>query len=125
MLICSEYDIQFHLPAPLTVVAMLRLHPSMDWALCHAESLMIEHIDLESKREIEGHEYIDGFGNRCLRFSAPSGALRLAGNSLVRVEAKPDEICTEAVQHPVGELPDDVLQFLLSSRYCEVDRMSQ
>jgi transglutaminase-like putative cysteine protease len=31
----------------------------------------------------------------------------------------------EAVQHPVGELPDEVLQFLLSSRYCEVDKMSQ
>jgi transglutaminase-like putative cysteine protease len=125
MLIRSEYDIQFHLPAPLTVVAMLSLHPSLDSSLCEAESLTIEHIDLQSKGELEGHDYIDSFGNRCTRFSAPAGALRLAGRSLVNVEAKPDEICMEAVQHPVGELPDDVLQFLLSSRYCEVDRMSQ
>ena len=125
MLVRSEFDIQFHLPAPLTVVAMLSLHPSLDGSLCHAESLTIEHIDLETKREIEGHEYIDGFGNRCLRFSAPDGALRLAGSSLVNVEAKPDEIGLEAVQHPVSELPDEVLQFLLSSRYCEVDKMSQ
>src|SRR4051794_13959831 len=121
MLIRTEFDIQFHLPAPLTVVAMLRLHSSLDPVLCHAEALTIEHIDLETKREIEGHEYIDGFGNRCLRFSAPVGALRLAGNSLVQMDATPDEICTEAVQHPVAELPDEVLQFLLSSRYCEVD----
>jgi transglutaminase-like putative cysteine protease len=125
MLIRSEYDIQFHLPAPLTVVAMLRLHPSLDSAHSQGEALTIEHVDLESKRELEGHEYIDSFGNRCQRFSALSGALRLAGSSLVQVEARPDEICTEAVQHPVGELPDDVLQFLLSSRYCEVDKMSR
>jgi len=125
MLIRSEYDIQFHLPAPLTVVAMLSLHPSLDATLCQVESLTIEHIDLETKREIEAHEYIDSFGNRCLRFSAPNGALRLSGSSLVNVEAKPDEICTEAIQHPVSELPDEVLQFLLSSRYCEVDKMSK
>lgn len=125
MLIRSEYDIQFHLPAPLTVVAMLRLHPSLDDSLREGESLTIEHIDLDTKREVEGHEYIDSFGNRCTRFSAPSGALRLTGSSLVEVEPMPDPICMEAMQHPVSELPDGVLQFLLSSRYCEVDKMSQ
>ncbi len=125
MLIRSEYDIQFHLPAPLTVVAMLRLHPALDSFMCEAESLTIEHIDRESKRELEFHEYVDGFGNYCQRFSAPQGALRLIGNSVAQIEPRPDEICMEAVQHPVGELPDEVLQFLLSSRYCEVDKMSQ
>jgi transglutaminase-like putative cysteine protease len=125
MLIRSEYDIQFHLPAPLTVVAMLRLHPSLDSLMCQTESLTIEHIDLESKRELEYHEYVDGFGNYCQRFIAPQGALRLVGGSIAQIEPRPDQICMEAVQHPVGELPDEVLQFLLSSRYCEVDKMSQ
>jgi len=125
MLIRSEYDIQFHLPAPLTVVAMLRLHPSLDPAHKEGESLTIEHINLDTKREIEGHDYVDSFGNRCTRFSAPSGALRLAGGSLVDVAPNPDEVATDAVQNPVEGLPDDVLQYLLSSRYCQVDQMSQ
>lgn len=125
MLIRSEYDIQFHLPTPLTMLAMLRLHPSLDSMLVEPEILNIEHIDLSSKRKIEGSIYLDSFGNRCLRFSAPAGALRLAGMSLVRIEDEPDLIGNEALQHPVENLPNEMLQFLLSSRYCEVDRMAQ
>jgi transglutaminase-like putative cysteine protease len=125
MLIRSEYDIQFHLSAPLTVVAMLRLHPSLEDSFREGESLSIEQIDLDSNREIEGHEYVDSFGNRCTRFSAPAGALRLAGSSLVEMQDIPDAQGFDAIQHLVEDLPDDVLQYLLSSRYCEVDKMSQ
>jgi len=125
MLIRSEYDIQFHLPAPLTILAMLRLHPSLDSVLVEPELQSIEHIDLNTKREIKGSIYLDSFGNRCLRFSAPAGALRLAGASLVRIEDQPDPNGNEALQHPVESLPNEMLQFLLSSRYCEVDRMAQ
>jgi transglutaminase-like putative cysteine protease len=125
MRIRSEYDIQFHLPVPLTMLAMLHLHPSLDSALEEPEILKIEHIDLETKREIEGRVYLDSFGNRCLRFSAPAGALRLAGSSVVRLKDQADPVGREALQHPVENLPDEMLQFLLSSRYCEVDRMSQ
>src|SRR6185369_5437630 len=67
----------------------------------------------------------DSFGNRCLRFSAPDGALRGKGSSLVRIEDQPDPIGNEASQNPVEKLPNEMLQFLLSSRYCEVDRMAQ
>ncbi|MDE1175967.1 MAG: transglutaminase family protein [Edaphobacter sp.] len=125
MLIRSEYDIQFHLPAALSIVAMLRLHPSLDGAHREGESLSIEHIDLDTKRELEGHEYVDSFGNRCTRFSAPAGALRLAGSSLIEIEPTPDENGFGTDQHPVEGLPDEMLQYLLSSRYCEVDKLSQ
>ncbi len=125
MLIRSEYDIQFHLPAPLTVVAMLKLHPSLDNSQCEPEKLTIEHIDLDAKTEIEATEYIDSFGNRCSRFSAPQGALRLSGTSLVQCDGEADAVSLEARQHPIKDLPDETLRFLLSSRYCEVDKMSQ
>ena len=125
MQIRSEYDIQFHLPAPTTIIAMLRLHPSLDTSLDEPELLKVEHIDLETRRELPGHDYIDGFGNRCMRFNVPAGAVRFAGRSLVRIHGYCDEMGTEALQHPIEELPDELLQFLLSSRYCEVDRLSQ
>lgn len=125
MLIRSAYDIQFHLPAALTMIAMLRLHPSLDASLQESELLKIEHIDPEGTSYLAGHEYIDGFGNRCLRFKAPEGVLRLTGSNLVRLNGSCDETAPEAHQYPVEGLPDETLQFLLSSRYCEVDRMSQ
>ena len=125
MLIRSEFDIQFHLPAPLTMIAMLHLHPSLGAKLVEPERVAIEHIDLNTKREIEGRVYLDNFGNRCLRFSAPAGALRLSGTSLIRADEQPDPIGSDALQHTVENLPDQMLRFLLSSRYCEVDKMSQ
>ena len=125
MLIRSEYDIQFHLPAPLTAVAMLRLHPSLNPRLCEPERSTIEHIDLETRREIEPEEYVDGFGNRCSLFTTPKGALRLSGSSLVRADDHADSVCPTARQHPIDDLPKETLPYLLSSRYCEVDRMSQ
>ena len=130
MLIRSEFDIQFHLPQELTMVAMLRLHPSVDPLVREPEELTLEHIEtcpqgLESKSLIAAEEYLDSFGNRCSRFVAPQGMLRVSGRSLVEDDGQPDPIFTEAIQHPVEELPPETLQFLLSSRYCEVDQMSQ
>ena len=125
MLIRSEYDIQFQLPAPLTMIAMLRLHPSLDASLRCAESLKIEHIDSSTAWELPFRTYLDGFGNRCQRFTAPKGVLKLTGNSLVLIDENAYEDGEQARQHPIEELPDEVLQFLLSSRYCEVDSMSQ
>lgn len=125
MLIRSEFDIQFQLPVPLTMVAMLRLHPSLDSSLQQAESLKVEHIAPETTSELRVHTYLDGFGNRCQRFSAPEGRLKLAGSSLVLVDENAHETGEQTIQHPIEELPDEILQFLLSSRYCEVDRMSQ
>jgi transglutaminase-like putative cysteine protease len=122
MLIRSEFDIQFHLPVETPMVAMLHLHPSLEGALRSGDDLTVEHVDASSKRELIPEEYVDCFGNRCSRFTAPAGALRLSGQSLVEIEAEPDPQNFAAYQHPVSELPNEAMQYLLSSRYCEVDR---
>jgi transglutaminase-like putative cysteine protease len=67
-------------------------------------------------------EYRDSFGNRCTRFVAPPGIVRLSGTSTVENSGLPDPIATEAQQAPIEQLPSEVLQFLLPSRYCEVDQ---
>jgi transglutaminase-like putative cysteine protease len=67
---------------------------------------------------------VDSFGNRCTRFFAPQGHLRLTGESLVERDAFRDPIATEAVQHQIEDLPAEVLQYLLASRYCQVDSLS-
>jgi transglutaminase-like putative cysteine protease len=38
---------------------------------------------------------------------------------------QPDVVVSEAYQHAVEDLPDEALMFLLASRYCETDRLSE
>jgi transglutaminase-like putative cysteine protease len=122
MLIKSEYDIQFNLPVPTPMVALLHLHPKLEPHVKHGNHLKVEHVVQETKTEVETLEYHDVFGNRCTRFTTPAGAIRLSGFSVVEVEGLQDPINAYAKQSPIEDLPSEVLQFLLPSRYCEVDR---
>ncbi len=99
------------------MVAMLRVHPSREADLLLPDCFRVE-------PALPVHEYLDSFGNRCSRLFAPAGPLRLAHTTELRNADTPDESDRDAPQTPVQDLPDDVLQFLLNSRYCEVDRLS-
>ncbi|HXP06966.1 MAG TPA: transglutaminase family protein [Acidobacteriaceae bacterium] len=122
MLVKSEFDIQFHLSMPTPMMAMLHLHPSVEPQVKAGNELKVEHIDLEAKTDIPVTEYHDVFGNRCTRFVTPTGAIRLSGTNVVEITGLADPINAHAKQVPVGDLPSEVLQYLLASRYCEVDR---
>lgn len=69
--------------------------------------------------------YRDGFGNWCSRIVAPSGRLQLSTDAIVRDSGLPDPVVPNAMQHAVENLPEETLVFLLGSRYCETDRLSQ
>ncbi len=130
MLIQSEYDLHFHLLQPTPFVALLHLHPSLDSQLATVpgidadDSLHAEHLgpNKELLHILPVAEYLDTFGNRCSRFVAPPGTLRLHGRSILRAGDYPELQGFNLPQTPVEELPADTLQFLLASRYCEVDR---
>ena len=126
MFIKSAFEIRFELACPTPMIAMLHLHPSLAAKLRAGDELLIEHEAAAGvagfPRRVQASEYSDSFGNRCSRFVAPAGLVRLSGMSVVEMEEAADPAPTDAEQHPVQELPHEVLQFLLSSRYCEVDR---
>jgi len=115
MLIRLGYDIQFELPAATAMVALLNIHPSRTGDLVEPDELRIE-------PQISSTSYLDDFGNRCVRFLAPAGRLRLSGSALLRDAGAPDAVNWNAREVPVADLPHDALRFLLNSRYCEVDR---
>jgi len=117
MLIRLAYDIQFEIPSTVAMVTLLHIHPSR-------VSDLLEPDELKTEPALEVGSYIDSFGNRCSRFVAPPGQLRLTGSTLIRDSGNVDEVNWNARQQPVGDLPNDVLTFLLNSRYCEVDRFS-
>ena len=68
--------------------------------------------------------YRDGFGNWCSRIVAPAGRMCLFANGTVRDSGAPDMIVPSAAQHAVADLPSDTIVYLLGSRYCETDRLS-
>jgi transglutaminase-like putative cysteine protease len=117
MLIRLGYDIQFEIPATVAMVAALYVHPSRAADLLEPDKMQIE-------PNLEVRDYFDSFGNRCARFVAPPGPLRLSGSTLIRDSGNLDEVNWYAREHAVGDLPHEVLSFLINSRYCEVDRFS-
>ncbi len=132
MLILSEFDIQFRLPAPTSVVAMLHLHPSVEPLLLSGGEFLVESLDdpfnhspastSYTKSIVPSRDYFDAFGNRCTRFVAPAGYLWLTGRNVVDAPSEPDSVYPNAQQSAIDDLPAEVLQFLLPSRYCQVDQ---
>ena len=74
---------------------------------------------------IETSTYRDMFDNPCRRFIAPAGDLTLWSDSVIEDSGAVDPYEPEAEQHEVADLPDDCLVYLMGSRYCETDRLSQ
>jgi transglutaminase-like putative cysteine protease len=116
MLIRVGYDIVFEHPVPTPIIAMLDLHPSCRPAIRRDEDRLIDPI-------VQVTEYVDRFGNRCGRFISPAGRLRLWNDAVIEADGEPDRQAPGAVQREIHELPDDTLEFLIASRYCEVDRL--
>jgi transglutaminase-like putative cysteine protease len=55
---------------------------------------------------------------------APQGRIRLHNSTLIEDSGEPDAVDLDAAEIPVNQLPVDVLPFLMNSRYCEVDLLS-
>lgn len=74
---------------------------------------------------IAATSYSDSFGNVCTRIVAPPGRLTISTRMLLEDSGMPDPVCRAAFQHPVEDLPDEMLMYLLGSRYCDTDRLSE
>ncbi len=115
------------------MVAMLHLHGSVKPRLRSGGELMIESLDdplnhspsstSYTKSVVPSRDYLDAFGNRCTRFVAPAGYLWLSGKTVIEAPSEPDAVYVDAEQSAIDDLPAEVLQFLLPSRYCQVDQL--
>jgi transglutaminase-like putative cysteine protease len=117
MLIRLGYDIQFNIPAPVAMVGVLYVHPSRTQDLREPDELTID-------PPLKVESYLDSYGNRCARFLAPAGPLKITNSTLIEDPGTPDLVSLNAQEHPVNDLPPETLRYLLNSRYCEVDRLS-
>jgi transglutaminase-like putative cysteine protease len=117
MMIRVGCDLTYEFAAPTPMVLMLNVHPSRAADLLAPDLLRVAPL-----RPLT--IYTDMFGNTCCRLVAPAGELRIVADTLVADSGLPDPIAPDARQHPIADLPHDALVFLMGSRYCETDRLS-
>jgi transglutaminase-like putative cysteine protease len=112
------YDIAYECPQPTPLLLMLRVHPSAARDLATPDFVAtFPAVPLQT--------YLDGFGNLCTRLTAPAGMFRMTADATIGCDGAPDEIAPFASEIPVPDLPAELLVFLLGSRYCETDKLSE
>jgi transglutaminase-like putative cysteine protease len=118
MLIRYGYDITVTCAAPTPMVSLLTAHPERAKDIRSAEVLV-------TAPDIPSTTYVDLFGNLCRRFVAPAGDLAMWADGTLEDSGAHDLIVLEAREIPIAELPDECLTYLIGSRYCETDKLSQ
>jgi transglutaminase-like putative cysteine protease len=114
----TGYELIYSFPQPTPIILVVNIHDSRA-----ADIVVPDYLTTDPYLPV--NTYLDSFGNRCIRLAAPAGRLRLTAEAVIRDSGRPDEIVPSAWQHCVGDLPDEALPFLLGSRYCETDLLSQ
>ncbi len=112
------YELLYDCPQPTPMLLTLNLHYSRA-----SDILIPDHIITQPSVPITA--YRDGFGNWCSRIVAPQGRLRIFTDALVNDTGLTNPGCFGAWQHAVEDLPADTLVYLLGSRYCETDCLTE
>lgn len=111
------FDMTYDCPQPTPMIFNVHVHFTRASDLVGRDDLVID-----PPAPIAG--YRDSFGNWCTRIVAPQGRTRISADAMVNDPGVTDAVVPQARQIPVDDLPEETLQFLLGSRYCETDRLS-
>jgi transglutaminase-like putative cysteine protease len=117
MLIRAGFDIAFECPAQTSMLLQLNVHPSREADLRSLDMI-------KSDPHLAMSAYLDLFGNRVTRVEVPPGLVTFSNRFIIHDSGEPDEAPPDTALTPIGRLPDDVLLFLVSSRYCDSDNLA-
>ncbi|GEO97628.1 transglutaminase-like domain-containing protein [Methylobacterium haplocladii] len=117
MKIRTGFDITFESVQPTPMILMLNVHPSRAPDLLTPEILAFD-------PPTSVRVYRDDFDNICTRIVAPPGRVTVSTDFLIRDTGEADLVVPEARQSDVQDLPDDILIYLLGSRYCDTDKLA-
>ncbi len=118
MRIRAGFEMEYECPGPTPMLMALSIHASRASDLVRPDRLV-------TQPAVPVTGYRDLFGNWCSRIVAPAGRTVLSTDALVEDSGLPDPVVADAVQTPVELLPDSTLVYLLGSRYCETDELSE
>ena len=106
-------EFHVHAPAPTSAVLQVAPHESADSTLDAASW------DTAAAH----HQYIDRYGNRCERFELPEGLSHIVYRAQVSLTDHPDVVHLDAVEHAPADLPDELLHWVMPSRFCQPDEL--
>jgi transglutaminase-like putative cysteine protease len=113
----AGYDIAFQCAQDVPMLLMLSVHPERQ------QDLLTEH-RFSFSPEARPRDYLDAFGNVCTRLVAPSGLFQIRNRFIIADSGKPDEVAPHAEHWDIDQLPDEALVYLLGSRYCDTQKLS-
>jgi len=113
----AGYDIAFECSKDVPLVLMLSVHPSRQADLLRPHRIHF-------LPDVSAENYTDMFGNICTRLVAPAGLIEISNEFVIKDSGLPDAAAVDASQAAVAELPDDTLVYLLGSRYCDTQKLS-
>jgi len=114
----TGYELIYNFPQPTPIILVVNVHDSRA-----ADIVVPDRCITEPSIPVTG--YRDAFGNQCHRVLAPAGRLRLTADAVVNDSGRPDEMASTSIQDMVQDLPKETHVFLLGSRYCETDLLSE
>lgn len=117
MFIRLGYEIEIDCPQETPLVSMLEIHADR-------QADIIRQTAVTTSPEVSSQTYRDLYGNVCRRFMAPAGKFRITYDATLRDSGKTDAVNQLAKLTPVERLPSETIGFLLGSRYCETDHLS-
>ena len=112
------YDMTVTCQQPTAMVCLLSVRPERTKDFVSANRFV-------SEPTVPTTLYRDLFGNMCRRFTAPAGDLTIKGDVTVFDSGANDPTDLAAGEIAASDLPDECLIYLMGSRYCETDRLSQ
>ena len=118
MLIRCGYEIQLECQQPTALVCLMSIEDARATDIRAPETF-------STSPAVPTTIYRDLFGNKCRRMVAPAGEFTIRSDATVADSGRTDSIRLGAREMPVEDLPDDCLVFLMGSRYCETDHLSQ
>ncbi|KIZ43107.1 MULTISPECIES: transglutaminase family protein [Rhodopseudomonas] len=117
MKIRAGFNIAYECSQDTPMNLLLSVHPS------RMQHVVGEH-QIRFSPEVASRDFLDMFGNVCTRIVAPPGRIDISNAFLIEDSGLPDDTAPGARQLPVAELPDEALIYLLGSRYCDTDKLS-
>ena len=118
MLINYGCEIAITVSKATPLICLLDIHPQR-------RRDIVSELPFRTEPTLPTLTHFDSFGNYCQRLIAPAGDITLRLDGTIMDSGRPDAIALDAREVPVERLPDETLTFLLGSRYCETDRLSQ
>jgi transglutaminase-like putative cysteine protease len=112
------FEMTYQCERPTPMMLALSVHPSRAADLVSPDELLTD-------PAVAVTSYLDLFGNRCSRLLAPQGRFVLSGNAVINDSGAPDIVAPWAEQTAVEDLPSSALIYLLGSRYCETEMLSE